>query len=393
MELPLGIYAVIILLSLFIIIYRKEKKDHNKNVKSIPVRIWVNGTRGKSSVTRLIAAGLRAGNKKVIAKTTGTSPRFISSNKIEKIVQRLGMPNIREQIKIFRKSTQYKPDAIVLECMALRPDLQRIESIEIVQPTLAVITNVRADHLDIMGPTLKDAARTFIEVLPKKCRLFLAEKHIFDDFSELLQQKNIELMTSKTKDISDSVMEKFSYIEHKENVVLALDVCEYFNVREKIALEGMYNSNPDPGALKAYHLELNGKEITFVNAMAANDPDSTCYIWQKIDKNYAEINVLINCRSDRIDRSMQFANMTKNHLGADHYILTGNGTRVLEKHLRKNISKNKITDLGRREPKYVADSIAALVSNKSMVFAIGNTVGYGIILLNQLLKHRRNHVN
>ena len=33
---------------------------HQRNVKAIPIRIHVNGTRGKSSVTRLIAAGLRA---------------------------------------------------------------------------------------------------------------------------------------------------------------------------------------------------------------------------------------------------------------------------------------------------------------------------------------------
>ena len=43
----------------------------------IPIRIHINGTRGKSSVTRLVAAGLRKGGIRTIAKTTGTYPRII----------------------------------------------------------------------------------------------------------------------------------------------------------------------------------------------------------------------------------------------------------------------------------------------------------------------------
>ena len=52
----------------------------------IPIRIHVNGTRGKSSVTRLIAAGLRAGGKRTFAKTTGTAPRVIDSIGIDRII-------------------------------------------------------------------------------------------------------------------------------------------------------------------------------------------------------------------------------------------------------------------------------------------------------------------
>ena len=40
-------------------------------------RIHVNGIRGKSSVTRLIAAALREGKVKTLGKTTGTAARTI----------------------------------------------------------------------------------------------------------------------------------------------------------------------------------------------------------------------------------------------------------------------------------------------------------------------------
>lgn len=45
--------------------------------RGIPHIIYVNGTRGKSTVTRLIDGGLRAGGLRVFCKTTGTLPMSI----------------------------------------------------------------------------------------------------------------------------------------------------------------------------------------------------------------------------------------------------------------------------------------------------------------------------
>ena len=50
---------------------------HRRHLRAVPVRIHVGGTRGKSTTTRLIAAGLRAGGRRVLAKTTGSQPRLI----------------------------------------------------------------------------------------------------------------------------------------------------------------------------------------------------------------------------------------------------------------------------------------------------------------------------
>jgi len=62
----LGLFAVIIF-SVY------EYYSHYTNRKKIPLTIHVNGTRGKSSVTRLIAAGLREGGKRTIAKNNWLS--------------------------------------------------------------------------------------------------------------------------------------------------------------------------------------------------------------------------------------------------------------------------------------------------------------------------------
>ena len=72
--------ALIVLLGLIgflLAVGLAESIAHRRNLNRIPIRIHVNGTRGKSSVTRLIAAGLRGAGIRTFAKTTGTLPRMI----------------------------------------------------------------------------------------------------------------------------------------------------------------------------------------------------------------------------------------------------------------------------------------------------------------------------
>ena len=80
-----------------------ENLLHQRCLKRIPVRVHVNGTRGKSTTTRLIAAGLRAGGLRVIAKTTGTAARLIMEDESElPVARRNGRANISEQMRIIR---------------------------------------------------------------------------------------------------------------------------------------------------------------------------------------------------------------------------------------------------------------------------------------------------
>src|SRR5438132_333371 len=76
---------------------------HRRHLRAVPVRIHVAGTRGKSTTTRLIAAGLRAGGRRVLAKTTGAQPRLILPNGSEEIWPRRGPASVREQARLFAR--------------------------------------------------------------------------------------------------------------------------------------------------------------------------------------------------------------------------------------------------------------------------------------------------
>ena len=144
-----------------------EQRRHHRHLHSIPRRIVVNGIRGKSSITRLCAGALRGGGLVTVAKTTGTAARFITPDGTEEPVYRkFGIANIVEQIGIVRRAAAYRPDALVIECMAVLPDLQEINQRKLIQSTICVICNVREDHLAEMGPTLDDVARSLSRSMP-----------------------------------------------------------------------------------------------------------------------------------------------------------------------------------------------------------------------------------
>src|SRR5512143_640452 len=153
-----------------------ETRRHQRHVERIPVRVHVNGTRGKSSVTRLIAAGLREGGVRTFAKTTGTMARMILPDGREMDVYRVGRPNIIEQTRIVRRAVEFGAQALVIECMAVLPELQPVAELRLVQSTVGVITNARADHLDVMGPGVDDVALALAETSPRNGHLFTAQR-------------------------------------------------------------------------------------------------------------------------------------------------------------------------------------------------------------------------
>ncbi len=381
-------FVLLLLIALFIAYGILEWNNHIKNLSRIPIRIIVNGTRGKSTVTRLIGAGLRGGGYKVIAKTTGTKPRIVFNNEKEIPIIRLGRANIREQVKIIRFASKNKVKAVVLENMSIRPDLQFVEENIIIKPQIVVITNVRNDHLDVMGPTLKDVATAFVNAVPKNATIITGERELFSIICELAKKRGIEVIGSSEDEVTNEEMTRFQYVEHKENVALALKVCQYLGINRQNALNEMYKYIPDPGVLRKYNLKFSEKRVTIYNAMAANDPDSTFLIFQRIQREPNQpFYILMNCRSDRIDRSKQMAKLTSSKIPALLYFVTGGSTFVFVNYAVKfGIPREKIIDLGGKTFEEIYNAISTFIEDNSVILAIGNIVGYGEELLRFLVE-------
>lgn len=105
-----------------------EKRRNEKNLKKLKIRVNVNGIRGKSTITRLITAILKEAGYKVVGKTTGTAARILYWNQEEEeeIKRKPRGVSISEQIRVVNKAAKVGAEALVCECMAVRPDYQKV---------------------------------------------------------------------------------------------------------------------------------------------------------------------------------------------------------------------------------------------------------------------------
>ena len=354
-----------------------EYRRHQKRIYSIPIRIHINGTRGKSSVTRLIGAGLREGGISAVTKVTGTFPRLILEDGTETYIHRKSSANILEQLSIVRFAAERKVQALVMECMALQPQYQTITETQMIHANLGVMTNIRMDHVDVMGHTLPEIAETLGRTIPKNEKLFTAENMISDIVTEMTTKKNTDTYFVDGEEVDLEEMKGFSYIEHRENVALALAICTELKVDREVALRGMYKAIPDAGALRRFRVEAFKKEISFYNAFAANDPDSTYMIWQKIRDEIGfegKRVVLLNTRHDRLDRAKQLADMVAGKLNneVDYLILIGQSTEVVEGMAKGyGFPNQKIINLGMTTPEEVFEKPFRLPKSNRTSWPLG----------------------
>ncbi len=352
-----------------------EYLQHQKYLKSIPIRIHVNGTRGKSSVTRLIGAGLRAGGYNTITKVTGTFPRMVLGDGTEVAIHRKEKANILEQLKIVKYCAQQKADILLIECMALQPIYQRITEHQMIKATHGVLTNIRLDHLDVMGPLLINVAEALSLTIPKKSKLFTAEDRMIDFINKKAQKLKTGVIASSGDMVSLSEMEGFTYFEHPENVALALSVCEDLGVDRKLALSAMKKTIPDEGVLKKHTFRKGGKTIHFYNALAANDPESSVILWNNIrmmEGNGKQYAIVLNARNDRKERSEQLIHAATT-LEYDQLFLTGENVELVKAMaLKRKIPISTIQLIGQKDPIEQVEDMMINLDKESIVVAFGN---------------------
>lgn len=366
---------------------------HCRNLRRIPVRVHVNGTRGKSSVTRLIAAGLRAGGIRTVAKTTGTLPRLILPDGSELPVERHSRVNVIEQRDVVAAACRLRAKALVIECMAIQPQLQWLCESKLVRATHGVITNTWADHLDVMGPGEADVARALANMTPTGGKLFTAEKkhrHVLMRAAKDRRSELICIDPAEVDSVSDDEMDGFGYEEHKENVALALRVCNDLGVDRATALHAMQKATADPGATTVHEIEFFGRWIAFVNAFAANDPWATEKAWRRALADFpltASRIAVFNCRADRPDRSAQLARACIAWPQADRYILMGTGTNVFARAaLRAGLEPQKLVRAEHMDAVELFELVVELAGAMALVVGMGNIGDQGL----EIVRYFRN---
>ena len=386
---------IIILLSALLILIVAigviESYYHQYYLGKIPIRIHVNGARGKSSVTRLIASGIRESGKKVLAKTTGSSPRIIDKEGRDIAIHRLRSASIGEQVRLIRSFAKQDIDILIIECMAVQPQYQWISEQKMIKSSIGVITNVRPDHLDEMGYTMNDIAMSLSNSIPSNGTLVVHDDHFSNLFKKVASKRNTRLKLSENNIVDERYMKKFNYFEHQDNVELALSVCEEVGVSREVALKGILKNNPDPGALVIWKTKIKKSINYFVSAFAANDPQSTLDIYNKISNYHSDLSkcIFLNTRSDRQYRTIQLLSLIYDKIVPDKLIIRGD---KLDSMISKYDFESKGIEVIRfsddSKPKTIIDVIGSF--EESITFGIGNIVGWGDDFVKQIKEFKIN---
>jgi poly-gamma-glutamate synthase PgsB/CapB len=269
---------------------------------------------------------------------------------------------------------------MVMECMAVRPDLQKICEHSIMKSSIGVCTNVRPDHLDVMGPTVDDVAVALSSTVPKRATAVLGDARFAKVYRKVAAARRSELIVSGPSDLPAGAMEGFRYVEHEENVATTLAVTRALGIPDQISLRGMYHATPDIGACTRWQLESFDRPIEFVNIFAANDLESTIQIWRMLGlENLPDETTfaLINLRGDRVDRSLQYAAAVECGLRADYYVLVGDFPDTVLQHFRRAVPEERLVPIGRELPHTIFDRIASLSARRARVGGVGNIGGLG----------------
>ena len=375
-----------ICVSVFLVYLLVERAHLGRKISRIPLRICVTGTRGKSSVVRLIASCLRDSGMRVMAKTTGSKPCLVFPDGEEREIRRRGHPTILEGKKVLRTASRIGAHAGVWELMSIRPENLRAESLRMMKPHVLVITNIRADHVEEIGKTGEEIARSFALAIPEKSAVVIPEEEFHPVFRQRAEKTKARLiLVPQEYSVGGKGLgAEISACEFQQNFRIALAVAEHLGVERDRAFSAAKKTPPDFGGLKVWVADEKSPLYGwfFVSAFAANDPETTGDVYLKLDKRglfkgKKRIG-LLNLRKDRGSRTMQWfdALQEEGPFAFDRLVFVGAHAQALRSRIKGRIKPDIAVAKG-KNPEDVMAFFSALEKEESVVFGMGNMGGMG----------------
>lgn len=301
------IYLPIVMLSFYLIANELLTRHYRKEIKLV---IHVNGIRGKSTIVRMLDAVFREHGYQTFSKVTGTYPRYTSVDGVERDIKRVNA-NILEQRRFLKKAYKDKAEVLIIECMALNPELQSISE-RFLKSDVTIISNVKIDHLEVMGESHYEIGRTLLKSAPEKNLVIVGDTYLHENYYEL---NNNIVMANSYEAIEG---------EYKSNTDIVFELANRLKLDTDISKE----------AIRSYKKEtISNSIIKFKNSKVemgfdVNDLESTIekYISykRKLKREYKRKNEIIwfNDRMDRPYRSKVFIKWLVS-ISPDRIILSG----------------------------------------------------------------------
>jgi hypothetical protein len=369
------------LLSIVLIYLALEKVLYRRCLRRIPLRIHVNGTRGKTTVTCLTAELLRRAGIRTLAKTTGDHPVLILPDSREVPIRRRGPARIHEQMRVVRRAAREGAQAVVLECMALAPHLQEVSEQAMVRSSIAVITNVRPDHFEVMGGGLDGVADALSRTIPNGGALVTESGPYEGLFRERAGARGAAVCVAEagpplaSGGPADPILLESLSLVRAVGLNAGLPSAQVDDLLQGIAARSAQRSIRYAGT--------GSRRIGLIDAFSANDTVSTARV-QAALLSAGETDcplpvvALLNTRADRPLRTLAFAEFIAGQTCYQAIILAGDGAFLARRHLRRRGAPAPIFTLTERGPSRLLSAIARQTGSLSFTLVgMGNHRGVG----------------
>jgi gamma-polyglutamate synthase len=376
-------------LAAFLVYLAVERAGLERSLRRVPRRIAVTGTRGKSGVARLIAAGLRASGAKVLAKTTGSKPVLILPDGSEREIVRPGGASVREQVRLVGLAARLGADTLVAEMMSIGPECLEVESRRILRPGTLAVTNVRLDHTDEMGRTKEEIARSLARAFPPRASVFVPEEELRPAFGAAAARMGATLRPvglGEGTDGGPGTM-PLPFGEFEPNVRLARAVLASLGVGEAAARRGLAEAPPDFGRLRLWRGRFGraARPAVCVSAFAANEPESTAEVMARVRARVPlagrPLVGLLGLREDRGARTLQWVRAAGEGFFRDFaaVVLVGPTSRAALRLLRRvpGPGAPSYSRSAGPAPEDLMDHVFAAVPEEPVIVGLGNIVGWG----------------
>lgn len=299
----LAMVIVFTLTAVLLVLGLVEARRHRKNLNDVPIRILVNGTRGKTTLARLLIASFNAQGIRTMGRTTGSEATIIYPDGSVKPIVRKRRARVYELVPFFSEvslessrgvsSGLGSVQCVVVECMALQAENQVAFRDWLVRPTHVFITNTYVDHVPEMGPTRESTAQVLGLSVPKGASLYVS-----DSFYDGLDARVVHVCEKAP--IEDPVI-------HPSCMAMAWAFLKDMGFGIETLQAGVSAFVPDKGLLEPFPLRGGG---VFVPSFSVNDEtcmEETIRKWSS--SCGGKVNVVFNSRKDREQRILLFKNV------------------------------------------------------------------------------------
>ncbi len=383
--------------------------------RKLPIRILVIGTRGKSSVVRLVHARLRSTGHRVLGKTTGSKPRILLPDGAEITIRRIGGASILEQKKILSRAARMSCDIVVIEGMAISPGIARVESLRMIQPTHVLLTNARVDHVELAGEVPIEVAASLAWAIPRGVPVYAPGFELADaGVRDALESTGGRLIAvggnlgtqgdclpakgglGEQEDASTSCwnprQEMIVEAGHRQFVAnsqvaeaCCRDLDGHVSASAAISIKPVRSLPVDlRGDAGELMLLIDSENDTVIlNAFSANDPLSTRLITTSVLASHPELSQrtmvgVFNVRRDRGDRTLLWISaLRRGELPLEEIILIGDRAhRVAAARMVRHHSDVPAFALRERQADQLAQKLG-IMYQRQLLLCFGNFAGIG----------------